>query len=56
MIAGSMIGHILHISLLYALYWMARKSVLIALLLGTVVSMFLGKIYETFFALARIYF
>jgi len=37
-IAGSMIGHILHTSLLYALYWMARKSVLIALLLGTVVS------------------
>ena len=34
----------------------ATKSVLIALLLGTVVSMVLGKICETFFALARIAF
>jgi len=32
------------------------KSVLIALLLGTVVSIVLGKICETFFALARVAF
>ena len=56
MIAGSMIGHILHTSLLYALYWMARKSVLIALLLGTVVSFSVRFVKHSLFALARVYF